>query len=337
MKALLFILIIFFFTAFIIAHKLTSRNTTSKAPDQEQHASASEITSRAREDEVASEQVPFNWSRLESTNYEEYVSNLRTIACPEQTIVDILRGEISAQLAARFSQTNKLSDYGNPQIQMRQMLKKEGDSILYNQLKLQRPIRSAGVLFTSEEEERMAEAKLRFPMRDTLSTAAISIVKSDSNRVARLEFLSNYLSSEKIRYYKLDREGDAPKVQWILRGLQPTKEEFFAVADVIEGKDTSMHNGYYQPEVTAALQSVLSPDRFAYLQDMLQPEYQAILMFGRINRLSQNTISALVQLRRNWLNQDAETYQQQVGLLLKQPQTTARYLNDKGIHSILNR
>ena len=42
---------------------------------------------------------PFHWSAVESTNYFEYVANLRRIGCPEQTIADIVAADLRALYA----------------------------------------------------------------------------------------------------------------------------------------------------------------------------------------------------------------------------------------------
>ncbi len=43
----------------------------------------------------------FHWRQVESTNYEDYVSNLRAIGCPEKTLRDIVVAEVSRHYAAR--------------------------------------------------------------------------------------------------------------------------------------------------------------------------------------------------------------------------------------------
>ncbi|HYG21228.1 MAG TPA: hypothetical protein VEH04_00490 [Verrucomicrobiae bacterium] len=43
----------------------------------------------------------FHWSQVESTNYLEFVSNLRSIRCPERTVADILRGEVNEEYRIR--------------------------------------------------------------------------------------------------------------------------------------------------------------------------------------------------------------------------------------------
>ncbi len=44
---------------------------------------------------------PFHWNQVESSDYAEYVRNLRGIGCPEATIRDILRADLGGVCAAR--------------------------------------------------------------------------------------------------------------------------------------------------------------------------------------------------------------------------------------------
>jgi hypothetical protein len=37
----------------------------------------------------------FNWESVESTDYKQYIANLRSIGCPEETIRDIIRADVN--------------------------------------------------------------------------------------------------------------------------------------------------------------------------------------------------------------------------------------------------
>jgi hypothetical protein len=43
----------------------------------------------------------FHWRELESTNYEQFVANLRTVGCPEKTVRDIILADVNKLYAAR--------------------------------------------------------------------------------------------------------------------------------------------------------------------------------------------------------------------------------------------
>jgi hypothetical protein len=50
---------------------------------------------------AASTPVPFRWSQLESTDYATYIANLRAIGCPEQTLHDIIAGDLACVYAQK--------------------------------------------------------------------------------------------------------------------------------------------------------------------------------------------------------------------------------------------
>src|SRR4026207_1818322 len=43
----------------------------------------------------------FHWRMIESTNYEEFVRNLRAVGCPEKTVRDIMVAEVRKTYAMR--------------------------------------------------------------------------------------------------------------------------------------------------------------------------------------------------------------------------------------------
>lgn len=49
----------------------------------------------------AVEEIPFHWSQIESTDYREYVANLRAIGCPEQMIRDIVAADLISLYRSR--------------------------------------------------------------------------------------------------------------------------------------------------------------------------------------------------------------------------------------------
>ncbi|HLH52073.1 MAG TPA: hypothetical protein VKY92_00435 [Verrucomicrobiae bacterium] len=54
-------------------------------------------------------QTRFSWRQLESTNYGTYVSNLRAIGCPEQTVRDIISADVHALFELKRAQAGSSS------------------------------------------------------------------------------------------------------------------------------------------------------------------------------------------------------------------------------------
>jgi hypothetical protein len=48
-----------------------------------------------------SDERPFHWSQVESSDYPTYIANLRSVGCPEQTIHDIIAADVDSVYASR--------------------------------------------------------------------------------------------------------------------------------------------------------------------------------------------------------------------------------------------
>jgi hypothetical protein len=83
--------------------------------EQDREAAQAELASwqaRAAAPEPAAPAQPalvdqtndFHWSQLESTNFQEYIANLRAVGCPESTIKDLILTEVMRLYAKRRGQ-----------------------------------------------------------------------------------------------------------------------------------------------------------------------------------------------------------------------------------------
>jgi len=55
----------------------------------------------------------FHWRQIESTNYDDFVANLRAIGCPERTIRDIMLAEIAENYASHDRRTPRVPFWSN--------------------------------------------------------------------------------------------------------------------------------------------------------------------------------------------------------------------------------
>jgi hypothetical protein len=324
------IIVLLFVGALAAGFLAGQRQVEKRTLSQETEVVATESAPATNETETVAE--PFRWSQIATTNNQEFVYNLRTIRCPEPTITEILRGTLQRAYGPRFVQIAKEGSFAGPTrasatAKRREALNAEIESVMYNELKLKRVSRSANTLFTAEQEELITDAVARFPR---VNADGANWQVANSNLLARLEILTPYLTEEQMQYYKLDREGGAPQVDKLLRGMQPTKEEFLIVARAIEGQDTSLTNGMINPALMATIQGVLAPDRFALLQNLQLPEYRTILAYAQARRWPNETVNTLLQLRKTIYPIDPTTYQAKVIALL--PQEGPGYLQNKTIH-----
>jgi hypothetical protein len=83
---------------------------------------------------------PFRWSQIESTNYDEFVSRLRAIGCPEKTLRDIVLAEVEKSYYERrrglrsnqpfWRAGNRRREEGRSWKQQFEMLEKEKEQLL---------------------------------------------------------------------------------------------------------------------------------------------------------------------------------------------------------------
>jgi hypothetical protein len=281
----------------------------------------------------------FQWNDIAADDNKQFVSNLHSVDCPECTIIDILTERLQVAYASSFLRIARSHIFASSTVQMQnrnreyQMLEQDIEHALYDELGLQRQPRSAGLLFNAEEERRITEAQVLFPkLVSTDLTNSQSSQQARSNRLERIQYLTGYLSKPKLLYYKLDREGDAPRVQIFLRDFYPTEQEFLAVAEVLNGKDYTIVNGTFDPSLSAALQTALTVDRFAFLQALQQPEIRAIAKFGQANHITKDNIALLIKLRPSLTPANKSDYAKRVLAVLIEPELTLRYLDNRNIH-----
>jgi len=220
-------IVLMVFTAAFVAGRWSVATARVKAQAPPPVAPPSREPMREPEGETI---IPFHWSRLESTNYATYADNLRAVGCPEAVLTAIIQADLTRAYAPRFAEASKaVAGLPLPEVEKQRRhaeIKREIESILYDQLRLQRPERQAHSRFAAQQEEKIAEAWRLFPQPQADPTNPESIAQARSNREARLQFLSQHLSADELLYYKLEREGDARRVEMLLAGMQPTKEEF---------------------------------------------------------------------------------------------------------------
>ena len=80
----------------------------SAGSDQEQKSAPAETSARSRRPTARTHLTTtgFHWRQLESTDYKQYMTNLRAIGCPEDTIRDIIRADVGKLYASRLQTLN---------------------------------------------------------------------------------------------------------------------------------------------------------------------------------------------------------------------------------------
>lgn len=101
-----------------LSSKLPVDPQKAAPPEKPQQASA-EMQESAPQTEpqspvsaaVASSEVAHTWETVESADYQQYIANLRSIGCPEDTIHDIIRADVNKLFESRKSATREPFEY----------------------------------------------------------------------------------------------------------------------------------------------------------------------------------------------------------------------------------
>jgi len=241
--------------------------------DHEREAAQAELTAwKARVDaSVASEPAnptmvyetnDFHWSQLESTNYREFIANLRAVGCPESTIKDIIVTDVMRLYAQRRGQyyhngrpfqyweTNDKRKLTEPQIEERDQqlaqIDKELPAVLRELLGInyERELNKyfvdsdednsrlaflsddqrAQVLSLREEFEGKRERILYGPQNGKPAPSDIEQLRQIDQE--QDEALAQVLSPQEKDEYELSTSATADRLRQQLIGFDPTQEEF---------------------------------------------------------------------------------------------------------------
>ncbi len=179
---------------------------------------------------------PFDWRKVESEDYRQYVANLRAIGCPEKTLRDIIMADVTDlfRQRARSSSSNRF-EYWKP-----------------------------GLLGNAFDEKRMAQQKEQAKERREILAGLLGESYSEKSDPAAGQIMSpmeqmtgEFLSPEKQASMK------ALEVKYAGRMLQAAKEEGGENGDAMRKVMT---------DKDAEMLSVLSPEeKYEYELRLSQP------------------------------------------------------------------
>jgi hypothetical protein len=212
--------------------------------------------------EVVHETNAFQWSQLESTNYQEYIANLRAVGCPERTVKDIILTDVMRLYAQRRGQfyhngrpfvyweTDEKGKLKQPQIEERDQqlaaIDKELPAVLRELLGLNYE-REVNKYFVDvdEDDDRLAflsedKRSQALSLRDEFEGKRERILyniqngKPSAAEIEELrqvdqsqdEALAQALSPEEKEEYELSMSPTADQLREQLIGFNPTQQEF---------------------------------------------------------------------------------------------------------------
>lgn len=250
-----------------------------------------------------------NWSFIESTNYNVYISNLRGIGCPEETIRDIIITDVSKLFARRraalraqvqpyrFWQTGDAlqNDYAsNPELKRQlQELDKEQRKLVKQLLGVDYRLEMSRYWFDDDYEERMY-GFLPAEKQDQLKTLQSKydeleqqiyanskgiLLDQDQEQLRRIEKqreaeLAQVLTPEELEEYQLRNSSTANSMRAQMAGFQPTEEEFRKLFRVQKVFDNDFAQGF---DVTDEAQTQIKARAQQAAQEALNEEAKKVL------------------------------------------------------------
>lgn len=237
-----------------------------------------------------------DWSSLESTNYPDYVLNLRSIHVPDSVIADIIRADLTSTCIPQPPSASQITlgqwlSGPPPREELVRRLQESAsqlnrvEDIAENQLGLRR-VEADGYFLTSEHFRLIKEARGRFPRLATNSSDPSSLEAATRNYHERVAFLSPGMNADQLVAYKVVYEGFGDVIAGVLRSFRPTQAEFYAMVNSMpDGNPTSLRS---------LLPSILSPARFTAYQSMQEPRMVKLHDAMNSARLSpENRLAAL--------------------------------------------
>ena len=207
----------------------------------------------------------FRWSQLESTDYRQYIANLRAVGCPESTLKDIILTDVMRLYARQLGQyyhngrafkyweTNDKRKLTQPQIEERDRalsrIDKELPSVLRELLGVNYERELNKYFVDADEDDRrldfLSEDKRAqtLALRDRFEGARERILyelpngkpsPGDLEKLRQIdqeqdEALSRVLTSGEKEQYELTTSPTADRLRQQLIGFNPTEEEFRAL------------------------------------------------------------------------------------------------------------
>jgi hypothetical protein len=250
----------------------------------------------------------FNWSQVESTDYRQYIANLRGIGCPESTIKDIIMTDVMRLYAQRLGQyyhngrdfkfweTDDKRKLKQPQIEEREKqlaeINKELPAVLRELLGINYE-REVNKYFVDTDEDNRRLGFLSDDKRSQLlalrdqfdgererakyeagdgKLAAADIYKLQQIDQDQDAALSRILTPEEKEEYELSESPTADKLRKQLIGFNPTEDEFREMFRRQKAIDSEYEYEDVNDESVRAAKAAEEQAMMAELKGQLPPE-----------------------------------------------------------------
>ena len=270
--------------------------------------------------------IRVNWANLHSTNYQQFIANLRAFGCPEMTIRDIVIMDVAKVYARKRSEARR---QGKPYEYWREQ--RHGDHAIERQLALlereqHKIVRDLlGIELISErarywddeeldfnflpegKQQRLAELLTRYEAKEDeiYSRTQGHLQPKDEQELQvlaaqrRKEF-DALLTSEEREQYDLRYSVTAQTVRGHLSGIDPSEEEFLRLYRVYKKYENSMSEGMATSQATG--DQFRTPEREAAERAFQKDVREALgeSRFAELQRANDPAYEALVHVAQRY-------------------------------------
>ena len=264
---------------------------------------------------VVSATNDFRWSQVESEDYRTYITRLRSIGCPEQTIRDIIIADVDKLLAPRIQsaslqprdlnywepiehqlwdnaaqreafQKQRAVDFEKREV-IRELL---GIDLVGERLKNEGHDDYYGARLQFLPEEKRARMRLVLDQFSDQERALMEqqIEADDANAAAELHkvqqekqvALAQLLTPKEKEQYDLWFSRTASATRESVYGFNASEEEFLKLYNLrrnFEERGVALDSPEGQQQFNTQLQQALGPDRYAQYLRAQDPQYRSLL------------------------------------------------------------
>jgi len=317
----------------------------------------------------------FKWESLESSDYKQYIVNLRAIGCPEQTIRDIIVTDVDRTYWQRMAKARpsggrnywearipqsvwnkKNAEYASLQVEkwnvMSELLGIDARAEELRRDGQPAPYEDGFEFLPTEKQKRLREIDLESSTMEIANAAKKGKDRSREIREWKDAAIKNLLTPEELNEYEMRWSGHGSGLAQMARAFEPSEQEFRTIFQTEKqfGRDdygwVEGTTGYAQRKPAdaeaeqrfqSALQQALGAERYAEYQRSLDPNYLILYDIARNDGLPKDTILKAYELNRA-AEQQAAAFRSDVSLLGEARQAALRQLEeqtDKDIAKLL--
>jgi hypothetical protein len=279
----------------------------------------------------------FQWQDVESTDFKQYMANLRAIGCPEETIRDLIIAEVNKMFAPRFAalaaETQRFEHWGrrsksrdglttqlrglheDRRALLRELLGINDDPhARWANIDFDRLREEGKYSFLSAEKQEQVRAimeKYQQQLDQSRGDLAVSSDQSKLLREQRQQELAQLLSPEELKELSLRDSNTADSVRSRFGSVDITEAEYRKLFDLRKAYEDAQGAvaDYSSPEkmrqrsearkqLEEGYKTALGEERWTELQRQQDPTWRGLTEIAQQNNISQPVIEQAWQSQR---------------------------------------